>query len=84
MYRISHRFLVPGWSAKPLVSAHDRIMGTHRLAILDELVRGPGNEWERRDVAEHAAQMLESAQQLQDTVEYRRLRAALIERGLLN
>ena len=20
---------VPGWSAKPLVSAHDRIMGTH-------------------------------------------------------
>ena len=30
MYRISYRFLVPGWSAKPLVSAHDRIMGTHR------------------------------------------------------
>ena len=32
MYRISYRFLVPGWSAKPLVSAHDRIMGTHRVA----------------------------------------------------
>ena len=31
MYRISYRFLVPGWSAKPLVSAHDRIMGTHTL-----------------------------------------------------
>ena len=30
MYRISYRFLVPGWSAKPLVIAHDRIMGTHR------------------------------------------------------
>ena len=30
MYRISYRFLVPGWSAKPLVSAHDPIMGTHR------------------------------------------------------
>ena len=29
MYRISYRFLGPGWSAKPLVSAHDRIMGTH-------------------------------------------------------
>ena len=27
----SYRFLLPGWSAKPLVSAHDRIMGTHRL-----------------------------------------------------
>ena len=33
MSRISYRFLVPGWSAKPLVSAHDRIMGTHRLAL---------------------------------------------------
>ena len=31
MYRISYRFLVPGWSAKPLVSAHYQIMGTHRL-----------------------------------------------------
>ena len=29
VYRILYRFLVPGWSAKPLVSAHDRIMGTH-------------------------------------------------------
>ena len=54
------------------------------LAILDELVRGPGNEWERRDVAEQAAQMLDSARGLQDTVEYRRLRATLMERGLLN
>ena len=33
MYRISYRFLVPGWSAKLLVSAHDRIMGTHRLCV---------------------------------------------------
>ena len=33
MYRILYRFLVPGWSAKPLVSAHDRIMGTHTLVV---------------------------------------------------
>ena len=33
MYRISYRFLVPGWSAKPLVSAHDRIMGTHTAVV---------------------------------------------------
>ena len=32
--RISYRFLVSGWSAKPLVSAHDRIMGTHRPSLL--------------------------------------------------
>ena len=25
---------VPGWSAKPLVSAHDRIMGAHRRRVL--------------------------------------------------
>ena len=33
MYRISYRFLVPGWSAKRLASAHDRIMGTDRVAF---------------------------------------------------
>ena len=44
MYRISYRFLVPERSAKPLVSAHDRIMGypetVRRRAghILDEAV----------------------------------------------
>ena len=36
MYRIMYRLLVPGWSAKPLVSAHDRIMGTHRVLLVDE------------------------------------------------
>ena len=54
------------------------------LAILDELVRGPGSEWERQDVAEQAAQILDSARELQDTVEHRRLRATLMERGLLD
>ena len=34
MYRISYRFLGPGWSAKPLVSAHDRIMGTHTRSLV--------------------------------------------------
>ena len=38
MYRISYRFLVPAWSAKPLVSAHDRIMGTHRVGVLPRQV----------------------------------------------
>ena len=40
MSRISYRSLVPGWSAKPLVSARDRIMGTHRIGeSLQLLVR---------------------------------------------
>ena len=33
MYRIMYRFLVLGWSAKPLVSAHDRITGTHTVPL---------------------------------------------------
>ena len=37
MSRISYRFLVPGSSAKLLVSAHDRIMGTHRVHAVDTL-----------------------------------------------
>ena len=41
MYRISYRFLVPGWSAKPLVSAHDRIMGTHTLLRDPQPPRSP-------------------------------------------
>ena len=53
------------------------------LAILDQLVRGSPSDWERRQVAEHARPMVASAQHLEDAVEYRRLRAALMERGLL-
>ena len=33
MHRILYRFLVLGGNAKPLVSARDRIMGTHRLLL---------------------------------------------------
>ena len=39
-----YRFLVPGWSAKPLVSAHDRIMGTHREAADLPIVIDSGDE----------------------------------------
>ncbi len=54
------------------------------LAILNELVRGPNSQWELHDLAKQAAQALDSAQELQDTIEYRRLDATLIERGLSN
>ena len=54
------------------------------LAIFDELVRGHGAEWDREDAAEQANPHLESAEHLQGTVHYRRLRAALMERGQLD
>ena len=51
MYRISYRILVPGWSEKPLVSAHDRIMGTHTLRTpKTALNRIHGREAERDGV----------------------------------
>ena len=56
MYRISYRFLVPGWSAKPLVSAHDRIMGTHRpehLAEISELIAIDGWDEALAWIADH-------------------------------
>ena len=54
------------------------------LAILNELIRGQGDDWDRQHATEQASQLMASAQALQETVEYRNLRNALIERGQLN
>ena len=64
MYRISYRFLVPGWSAKPLVSAHDRIMGTHRLSYslimsLMDYALDPGASPDQ-DISSHASEDTET------------------------
>ncbi|ULR51789.1 hypothetical protein [Streptomyces deccanensis] len=57
---------------------------TETLAILDSLVRGLEEEWDRREVATHARNALLSAGSLADTAEYRRLRNTLLERGLMD
>ncbi len=54
------------------------------LAILNELIRGQGDVWDRRRATEQASQLISSAGALRGTVEYRKLRNALIERGQLN
>ncbi|MET9451979.1 hypothetical protein [Streptomyces cinerochromogenes] len=54
------------------------------LAILDSLVRGLEEEWDRREVATYARNSLFSAGSLADTAEYRRLRNTLLERGLMD
>ncbi|MFJ2831461.1 hypothetical protein ACIPC1_28515 [Streptomyces sp. NPDC087263] len=53
------------------------------LAILDALVRGLEEEWDRREVASYAKSSLLSAESLKETAEYRRLRNTLLERGLM-
>ena len=39
-----YRFLVPGWSAKPVVSAYDRIMGAHTIST-------PSSSWLSRSTS---------------------------------
>ena len=51
------------------------------LAILNELVRGKLEDWDRLNVAEKAADILSRANDLQDTDDYKRLRTTLLERG---
>ncbi|MDA8438296.1 MAG: hypothetical protein M0Z51_05455 [Propionibacterium sp.] len=53
------------------------------LAILDDLIRRPENEWDGHSSAEVASETLQRAERLRDTVEYRRLHTALAERGPL-
>jgi hypothetical protein len=53
------------------------------LAILDSLVRGLEEDWDRREVATYAKSSLLSAESLKETAEYRRLRNTLLERGLM-
>ncbi|WP_328769473.1 hypothetical protein [Streptomyces sp. NBC_00286] len=61
--------------------AADQEQSTETLAILDSLVRGLEEEWDRREVATYARSSLLSATSLADTAEYRRLRTTLMERG---
>jgi hypothetical protein len=53
------------------------------MAILDDLVRHAGEDWDRRRSAELAVEHLGRAGTLSATPEYQRLRNTLAERGLL-
>jgi hypothetical protein len=53
------------------------------LDLLNHLVRGPAEEWDRQSIAERAVQTLHQAQDLADSAEYKRLHTTLTERGFL-
>ena len=72
------------WShgiAKRLAASHPTTTG---LALLNELVRGRLEEWDRLNVAEKAAAILSRANDLQETDDYKRLRTTLLERGVID
>ena len=66
----------------------DRLAASHptptSLAILNELVRGRLDEWDRMYVAEKAADILSRASDLQETDDYKRLHTTLLERGFID
>ncbi|GGT29286.1 hypothetical protein GCM10010271_36590 [Streptomyces kurssanovii] len=64
--------------------AADQGQSEQTLAILDSLIRGLEEEWDRREVAAYARSSLLSATSLVDTANYRRLRNTLMERGLID
>lgn len=57
---------------------------TTGLAILNELVRGGIEDWDRVLVIEKASAILARATDLQETDDYRRLRTTLLERGAID
>lgn len=71
-----------GSVAKRVMEAAPSTLG---LAILDQLVRGSMQDWERRSIATQAGRYLSSVpRQLRVTSEFQRLRTALIERGAID
>ena len=54
------------------------------LAIVNELVRGQIDDWGLRVIADHAAELLSSAQGLEGTDAYKRLQTAFLERGMID
>lgn len=71
------------WSQKVAQRAAAVSPSTTTLSIMNHLIRGSSNEWERRDNIEHAVSLLTAASPLSGTPEYERLRTTLLERGAL-
>lgn len=71
------------WAQRVAERAAEMIPTTTTLAILDLLIRGPNDAYERRDAIERAVEVLDRAEPHRSTPEYQRLRNALHERGAL-
>lgn len=71
------------WSHKVAERAASLSPSTIALAIINGLVRGASEEWDRRRNIERAVELLEASVQLASTPEYERLRTTLLERGAI-
>lgn len=79
---------VVGDQISPAYCVAERIMALPLteigLDILNRLVRGDSEEWDRLLIIDKAEEILSSAEVLKETNEYKRLRTTLIERGVIN
>lgn len=71
------------WSHKVAERAVSLEPSTTTLAIMNSLIRGATDEWDRRGNTERAAALIQSAGELAATPEFERLRTTLLERGAL-
>lgn len=70
------------WAHKTAERAAQAPQSARTLSILNELVRGQANDWDRRLVIEEAIKAIKKASELADAVEYQRLHTTLLERGI--
>jgi len=71
------------WSHKVAERAACLAPSTTTLAIINSLVRGTSDEWDRRGNIERAVEVIRASDGLAETPEYERLRTTLLERGAL-
>lgn len=71
------------WAHKVAERAASLEASTTTLAIMNSLIRGSSDEWDRRGNIERAVGLIRSAGHLAGTAEYERLRTTLLERGAL-
>ncbi len=71
------------WSDKVAERAVTLSPSETTLAIMNQLVQGTIDEWDRRVNIERAVTLLRAADRLEETPEYIRLQTTLLERGVL-
>ncbi len=71
------------WSHKVAERATSLPPSVTTLSIVNSLVRGASDVWDRRGNVERAVEHLRAAEELNGTAEYERLRTTLLERGAL-
>ena len=71
------------WSQKVAERAASLEPSATTLTIMNSLIRGASDQWARRRSIERAVDLIRSADELDGTPEYGRLRTTLLERGAL-